>query len=190
MHLDVRQWCQAHPAAVRSSLFKEHQGQHPDQSHQGTPPGRSIRDELMGIDSGKQRRTVFETHVRQEVSQVLRLAPSRIPLDKPLRTLGLDSLMSIELRNRLENSLHIPLSATLIWNYPTVRLLTSFLAEKIGVVFETEDQHAEGPSDIRTVPEVEEGNPPDSEIENLSKAELDALLKEESDAIEDLLGDD
>lgn len=185
MHLDAREWCHAHPAAARSSLLRDLAGQHTEQSHQGKSPGGDIRDELNAIESGKQRRTMFETHVRQEVSQVLRLAPSRIPLDKPLRTLGLDSLMSIELRNRLENSLHIPLSATLIWNYPTVRLLTSFLAEKIGVVFETEDHHTEGRADA-----VEEGHSPGSEIENLSKAELDALLKEESDAIEDLLGDD
>jgi hypothetical protein len=103
-------------------------------------------------------------------------------LDKPLRTLGLDSLMSIELRNRLERGLKLALPASLIWNYPTNHALTTFLAEKIDVSLDKDAQAATAP--------VDQPTEPDAAMEHLSKTELDDLLKEELDAIEDLLGDE
>ena len=55
------------------------------------------------------------------VGRVLKIAPSRLDLTKTLGNMGLNSLMAIELRNRLETTLGRPLSATLAWNYPTDR---------------------------------------------------------------------
>ena len=45
----------------------------------------------------------------------------------PLGSMGLTSLMALELRNRLEPLHGKPLSATLAWNYPTVDALVAFL---------------------------------------------------------------
>ena len=42
--------------------------------------------------------------------------------------MGLNSLMAMELRNRLEIVLDRPLSATLAWNYPTIEILVDHLA--------------------------------------------------------------
>jgi myxalamid-type polyketide synthase MxaE and MxaD len=58
---------------------------------------------------------------------VLKLAPARLDARKPLGAMGLNSLMAMELRNRLEAALERPLSATLAWNYPTVDALVGFL---------------------------------------------------------------
>ena len=60
--------------------------------------------------------------------RVLKIAPSRLDPRKVLGTMGLTSLMAIELRNRLEGALKRPLSATLAWNYPTVEALVAHLA--------------------------------------------------------------
>jgi acyl carrier protein len=61
---------------------------------------------------------------------VLRLAPARIDPRRPLGAMGLDSLMALELRNRLESALGRTLSATLAWNYPTVDALVDYLADQ------------------------------------------------------------
>ena len=45
--------------------------------------------------------------------------------------------MAIELRNRLEADLKLKLSATLIWNYPTINQLTTYLAGKLDLVQDT-----------------------------------------------------
>uniref|UniRef100_UPI00301D4A16 beta-ketoacyl reductase n=2 Tax=Hydrogenophaga TaxID=47420 RepID=UPI00301D4A16 len=75
-----------------------------------------------------ERRRALELTVREVVGRVLKLNPARIDPRKPLGSLGLTSLMALELRNRLEPLHGQPLSATLAWNYPTIEALTGFLA--------------------------------------------------------------
>lgn len=74
-----------------------------------------------------ERRRAMERAVRDVVGRVLKLAPARIDARKPLGSMGLTSLMALELRNRLEPLHGKPLSATLAWNYPTVEALVGFL---------------------------------------------------------------
>ncbi|MDC0667760.1 non-ribosomal peptide synthetase/type I polyketide synthase [Nannocystis radixulma] len=61
-----------------------------------------------------------ERFVREQVGQVLRLPPERIDPRRPLQDHGVDSVMGLELRNRLQAALGQPLPATLIWTWPTV----------------------------------------------------------------------
>jgi len=63
---------------------------------------------------------------------VLRTSPHRLAGDRPFQALGLDSLMGLELRNRLERALGLKLSASAVWNYPTPDRLCSWLAAQLG----------------------------------------------------------
>lgn len=45
--------------------------------------------------------------------------------------MGMDSLMAVELRGRLERSLGVPLPSTLTFNYPTIRALTDYLLKEV-----------------------------------------------------------
>ncbi len=62
---------------------------------------------------------------------MLKLPESRIDARQPFGALGLDSLMSVELRNRLEAELGIKLSATVAWNYPSVRELGGYVLGRL-----------------------------------------------------------
>ncbi len=75
-----------------------------------------------------ERRQILETLVKDAVARVLKIAPGRLDPRKPLGNMGLNSLMAMELRNRLEIALDRPLSATLAWNYPTIDILVDHLA--------------------------------------------------------------
>lgn len=79
------------------------------------------------------RRELIENVVRSAVGAVLRLAPEAVDASRPFGAQGMDSLMALELRNRLEASLQRPLSATMAWNFPTVQALTRRLAELFAV---------------------------------------------------------
>jgi acyl carrier protein len=88
----------------------------------------------------EQRLDLLRDHVRGQVARILGLAPSE-PLDTQagLFDLGLDSLASLELRNRLQLDLDCPLPSTLVFNFPTVDSLTHYLAStRLTSLFATE----------------------------------------------------
>ncbi|NMO16394.1 SDR family NAD(P)-dependent oxidoreductase [Pyxidicoccus fallax] len=72
--------------------------------------------------------------LRAQVARVLRLPEARVDVDAPLRSLGMDSLMGLELRNRIEATLDVATPAALGWSYPTVRAITRWLLDEAGLV--------------------------------------------------------
>jgi acyl transferase domain-containing protein len=56
---------------------------------------------LLNTDPAK-RKQVLEDFMQKQTARILGMDPSRLGLDQPLDTLGLDSLMAMELKNSLE----------------------------------------------------------------------------------------
>ncbi len=123
--LDARQWFQSFPAVAGSSLFaKLH-----DTAAVERRGGGAIRAQLDSADPAE-RPGLLAAAIADEIRGVLR---SSDPIDhnRPLETLGLDSLMGLELRNRLEASLGITLPVALVWAYPTISDLATALCERM-----------------------------------------------------------
>jgi len=79
-----------------------------------------------------ERRELLEAYVRSQVARVLGLAfPESIKLRQRLFDLGLDSLMAVELRNRIALELGRSLRSTLVFDYPTVESLVEHLAGSV-----------------------------------------------------------
>jgi NADPH:quinone reductase-like Zn-dependent oxidoreductase/acyl carrier protein len=137
-------------------------------------PAAPMRARLQAADTTRQR-SLLELHLREQIAHVLRLRISAAQIDphEPIASLGLDSLTALELRNRLEVSLGLTLSATLLWNYPTIATLAEHVLSKLGM------------GQIPSIPAQEHATPPASdarqklqEIQALSDDEaLQALLQ-------------
>ncbi|MBV8968762.1 MAG: KR domain-containing protein, partial [Verrucomicrobia bacterium] len=143
------------------------------------PPGAGIgpldslhfRDRLNAVPPNRRRSTITE-QIRREVAHVLGLQDLvLLPNNKPLNELGLDSLMAVELRNRLGDAVEHTLPATLLFDYPTVDGLTDYLSRTI---LKLEEAPAESP---RPSAPISAGLDVLSEIENLDDAEIDRLLE-------------
>jgi acyl transferase domain-containing protein/NADPH:quinone reductase-like Zn-dependent oxidoreductase/SAM-dependent methyltransferase/acyl carrier protein len=83
-------------------------------------------------ESPKRRRQRLREYVRSLVGGVLGIEAGDEVSDKqPLMEMGLDSLMAVELRNRLRTGLGIEssLPATLVFDYPTIASLCDYLAQ-------------------------------------------------------------
>jgi NAD(P)-dependent dehydrogenase (short-subunit alcohol dehydrogenase family)/acyl carrier protein len=112
----------------------------------------------------EQRRAVLEEYIAQQAVKVLGLARShRLNPRQPLQELGLDSLMAVELRNKLSLTLGRPLPATLLFDFPTLETLVSYLA---------------GDSDGGSAPPAQEEFARLAAVEQLSEREAERLLRE------------
>jgi acyl transferase domain-containing protein/acyl carrier protein/phospholipid N-methyltransferase len=81
------------------------------------------------------RRSVLLEHIRRQVAQVLTISNvASMDLDQPLQSMGLDSLMAVELRNKLGESAGKALPATLLFEYPTMNALADYLAREVFMV--------------------------------------------------------
>jgi acyl carrier protein len=79
-------------------------------------------------------RDVFVELARAEIAGVLRLSSAQsLDSRRRLIDLGLDSLMAVELRNRLAKILQLnqPLPATLVFDHPTIEALAAFLYSQV-----------------------------------------------------------
>lgn len=78
--------------------------------------------------SAENRREFIEAFVQEQAAQVLGLRRGELPPgDTPLPDVGLDSLMAVDLRNRLQTGLGQELSSTIVFDYPTVSGMVGML---------------------------------------------------------------
>ncbi|MER0448731.1 type I polyketide synthase [Streptomyces sp. Edi4] len=69
--------------------------------------------------------------VRGLVAAEMKWAPDSFDVRRPLMEMGLDSVMTLVIRRRLEKLFRLALPATLLWDRPTVSAIGDFLAERL-----------------------------------------------------------
>jgi acyl carrier protein len=134
-----------------------------------------LAEQLRAAPAGHPRRALMELILRTEVGEVLRIPAARVAADRPLRSLGLDSLMALELRNRLERRASVALTPSLALNHPTVAAIAAHVAERMGIDLdaaraETVVTDDEAPDALKSFLE---------ELEHLSDEEARDLLARE-----------
>ena len=135
----------------------------------------------------------MEAFVRGAARKVLGLSSGRpMPADLPLQELGLDSLMALELRNVLAQAMGRPLSATLLFDFPTIRGLAGYL---LGLVVPQHHGDGEHTSGVKTPDKPtaliagvktpaylsKSGSELEAELSAMSDAEAEELLLAELD---------
>jgi acyl carrier protein len=79
-----------------------------------------------------ERVDVFMAHIQKEARAVLGMDASKT-LDPytPLNELGFDSLTAVELSNRFAGASGITLSLTLLFDYPTLHAMSTYLVSEV-----------------------------------------------------------
>jgi acyl carrier protein len=104
------------------------------------PAGKtSLVERLINMPNA-QRKTALQEHLRNAVSQTMRLEPAQIREEASFFDLGMDSLMAVELRKRLEKDLGRPLPATLAIDHPRLTDAAQYLLTEV-LDLQEQDQH-------------------------------------------------
>ena len=159
--LNARQWVEFYPQAASWGLLSSLLGETESRS------AESPLCERIAAESGRAL-PLLEQFVCEQLAQVLRLPAEAVDGLRPFKSMGVDSLMGLELRNRLEAGLGLRLQATLLWTYPHVAALAEHLLNLLQPASETPAP----PSQTRRV-EVA------ADLEELSEDEVAALMKAE-----------
>ena len=167
--LKLRQWQQFYPTSVKSPLFARLVA---EQAAAAPPAENTFRTALLAASGARQERMVVD-YLRAQVALVVQLAPQQINEHTPFNALGFDSLMAMDLRNRIEESCQLTLSVTLIWTYPTIMSLAAYLCSKVNSAVAAADE----PPARAAVPSVAEPMP--SDLDMLSSDEMAELLAQE-----------
>ena len=133
---------QATVAKVDWSRFKriyESQGAHPLLAAISTPALSSATRSQAGkselierLEEGSDREAILMAHLKALVGQTLQLDPSKILKYKGFFEMGMDSLMAVEAKERLERTLGKSLSPTLLFNYPNLSALSEHILSVMG----------------------------------------------------------
>jgi NAD(P)-dependent dehydrogenase (short-subunit alcohol dehydrogenase family)/acyl carrier protein len=160
------------PPSLLLGLIKESRG---EETQNGSPSNSVNVLARLAAEPATRRLAILEEHVQSLASRALGRTGNRsLDRRRPLHELGLDSLLSVELRNALANSLNCSLPATLLFDYPTLESLTRQLARELRLEPASEISSAvvdaTGQADLRELQNMSE-----SEAESLLLAELDEL---------------
>jgi NADPH:quinone reductase-like Zn-dependent oxidoreductase/acyl carrier protein len=136
---------------------------------QGGEEGSRIREALLHAKP-EECEEIVQTYIREQVARVLGASASKLDADRPLNELGLDSLMGVELRNRVESDLALSLSMRELMQSPTINSLSRAILGQLTT-------SASVPQDTTSLPQ-ETTEQLSARVDQLSDEEVDSLLSE------------
>ena len=91
----------------------------------------NMREQLNNLPE-EERRSALEAYLRGAITAILGL-PAATPIDPQTRLFdfGFDSLMAVEMKNKLEAGLACSLRSTVLFDYPTLSALTPYLLDSV-----------------------------------------------------------
>ncbi|MEU0502635.1 type I polyketide synthase [Nocardia sp. NPDC005998] len=121
LSFDSRRWFDAYPDCAAQPSWKALRHSTDTAAASGLAMSE-FRSVLSDATDAEGPRLVLDKIV-EVAAGVLRMAADGVDVRTPLRAMGLDSLMSLEMRNRLESVFALRISPTLLWTHGTAEAL-------------------------------------------------------------------
>ena len=81
--------------------------------------------------SAEARCSELTVRLQAILARALRMPASAVDVDKPFPELGLDSMMAMTVLKEAQKLADVDLSASMLWNHPTISLLAAYVAEML-----------------------------------------------------------
>ncbi|MCZ8519462.1 MULTISPECIES: type I polyketide synthase [Paenibacillus] len=126
----------------------------------------AFRAEVLSLENRQERKALLESYLLELTASVLRIQSSKLATDQSMSFWGLDSMMAIELKGRIDSQLHISLTIVDLLKGPSI----SELADIIMELLEDGGSHTADAEEQQLM----------EELEKLTDGELTAMLQEVS----------
>jgi acyl carrier protein len=124
--------------------------------------------------SPEERSALTLNYIQGQIARIMRLPNSvEISGTHSLNALGIDSLMAVELRNRIKDDLGVDVSLTTLLQELSVQQLASQVSSKVVV---TNGEQAQPAADILDSPAPQTTSDLLHNLDQLSDSDIDALL--------------
>ena len=126
-----------------SKLFSNIIGKDNREPRDASKKNRSELIQKLNDTMAERRRHVMLSYIQGMAKKVMGYDESQdVSADKPLMEQGFDSLMAVEMRNRLNKEISVSLPVTLLFDYPTLEKIAAFLLEEV-LSFKTPEEAPE-----------------------------------------------
>ena len=182
--VDWRQYHRFYSGRRESPLLSQLANEDIESRPQATPPGER-REALLAAEPSA-RLQLLRAYLSEQVSRVLGFSASRLDVEQPIGNLGLDSLMAVELKNRIAVDLGVNVPMVKFLQGPSVaqaavQILDQFTAElstpaalSAPSVVQPWAEHVNGDTEVQRL----------AQLDQLSDEEVNSLLTELLDKAE------
>lgn len=129
--IDVLKWQQTYLSAKANPYFSQLTKDAVIQYQ--TNAAVTFREELLMLNDNQLAENKVEEKLKEMISKTTKIHPDKITSSSTFKSLGVDSLMSIQLKNQLEKTFELSLSVTAFWNHSSIKAYTRFLMDKLQV---------------------------------------------------------
>ncbi|HET7550229.1 MAG TPA: SDR family NAD(P)-dependent oxidoreductase [Gemmatimonadaceae bacterium] len=167
MPIDWRLWAERFPETLKVPFLSELSGEWAgEEATRAAEDG--IRQTVLACESRQSAMELLGKHLRTDAARILRIPEERLDPKLSLIRFGLDSLMAVELKNRVESDFDVRLPAARLLQGPSVIELAEWLESEL---------RSGGPA---LADGARETAPADADVsvDELSDAEVDALLRQ------------
>ncbi|HZR43258.1 MAG TPA: SDR family NAD(P)-dependent oxidoreductase [Ktedonobacteraceae bacterium] len=136
MSFNLHKWTQFYPALRNSSLFASLAQEEANSQRKEQGVTRLTRQELLSLPA-EQRGQALIHYLGEQISGVLGLSSYKLDVQQRLNRLGIDSLMSIELKNRIASDFGIVMPVATFLQGITLEQLMLQILEHLDIELET-----------------------------------------------------
>jgi acyl transferase domain-containing protein/acyl carrier protein len=131
MPVNWQRWRQFDPAAAESPLLAHllHEGAYAAQKGEHPQKSSAIREALLAAEPGEHQQ-LLESYLSEQVAKVVGTSVVKLDVSRSFTDLGIDSMMSVELKNRIRIDLGREIPIVELFRHTTIGSLARYLSQQ------------------------------------------------------------
>jgi acyl transferase domain-containing protein/acyl carrier protein/NADP-dependent 3-hydroxy acid dehydrogenase YdfG len=164
LDIDFEKWAKFNHSVLKNNFYKNVVSQKKSEEQS------DIKTDIENFTNLSEALKHIKSQIKQFISASTKLNVSKIKEDETFKSLGVDSLHALQLKNKIQDEFNLQLNVSVVWQYPTVNKLADFIAKELKL----ENKISEKKEEVKT-PSGNIKNDIESEVKKLS---LEELMKE------------